>query len=95
MEEDEQTVHTVWAWTSAAVGFSAAAVVRAYAYRIRERGRRKTITAVLQHLDQQGGFAHAADRGGLSWTVRVPAEQQAESPVDSQVQRVSSAGHVE
>jgi len=88
-------VHTVWAWTSAAVCFSAAAVVRAYAYRIRERGRRKTITAVLQHLDQQGGFAHAVDQDGLSWTIRVPGEQQTESPVNSQVQRVRSAGHVE
>ncbi|GGV68769.1 hypothetical protein GCM10010277_78370 [Streptomyces longisporoflavus] len=92
-------MHTVWAWTSAAVCFSAAAVVRAYAYRIRERGRRKTITAVLQHLDQQGGFAHSVDhsvdRDGRSWTMRASRAQQPECPADGRVQRVRNAGHVE
>lgn len=88
-------VHTVWAWACVAVCFSAAAVVRAYAYRIRERGRRKTMTAVLQHLSQQGGFARSVDQDGLAWTLGVAAARKTTSPEDSHVPRVRNTGHAE
>ncbi|MEV0415145.1 hypothetical protein AB0I68_31205 [Streptomyces sp. NPDC050448] len=78
-EEDERTVHTLWVWSSATagLGIGAGAVVRACAHRLRERGRRETITTVLQQLNVHGGTATVEDHDGGSWTVRVPRGRSA------------------
>lgn len=69
---------TVWGWVCLGIGASAAVgiVARAHAYRVRERVRRDTMTAVLHGLSRGGGSAEVTEQDGVSWAVKVRDEEQ-------------------
>ncbi|GAA1215450.1 hypothetical protein GCM10009665_01590 [Kitasatospora nipponensis] len=67
-----ETVSTWWDWVAVSIGGSGAgAVVRALAYRMRERGRSQAITSVMREMPIGGGRVEARDRGEVSWVVDV------------------------
>jgi len=51
-------------------GAGVAAVLRAFSFQLRERSRRKTMTAVLCRMPRQGGSVEATDENGITWVVR-------------------------
>ncbi|MER5885269.1 hypothetical protein ABT160_15685 [Streptomyces sp. NPDC001941] len=84
-------MHTGLIWvTAAAAGAGMGSVVRAYAYRLREHGRRETMTALARQFGAGGGSAHSVDEDGQAWTVRV-----APARADGPSQRVSGTGNGE
>jgi hypothetical protein len=51
-------------------GAGLAALLRALAFQLRERSRRKTMTAVLCRMPQRGGSVQVTDENGITWVVR-------------------------
>lgn len=51
-------------------GAGMVAVLRALAFQLRERSRRKTMTAVLCRMPRRGGSVQVTDENGITWVVR-------------------------
>lgn len=51
-------------------GAGLSALLRAMAFQLRERSRRKTMTAVLCRMPRRGGSVQVTDENGITWAVR-------------------------
>lgn len=51
-------------------GAGMTALLRALAFQLRERSRRKTMTAVMCRMPHRGGSVQVTDENGITWVVR-------------------------
>lgn len=63
------TWSAVCAVLAMAGGAGVTAVLRALAFQLRERSRRKTMTAVLCRMQRRGGSVQVTDENGITWVL--------------------------
>jgi hypothetical protein len=64
------TWSAAYAALATAAGAGMVAVLRALAFQLRERSRRKTMTAVLGSMPRRGCSVRATDENGITWVVQ-------------------------